>query len=95
MANLSRSGAGEGLMKQQPVGDSIWGSCHLAGVTLLLSAVDLRLVITFFSKEQVSFNFMAAIPICNDFGAQKIKAATVSPSICHELMGPDAMILVF
>ena len=47
------------------------------------------------SKEQVSFNFMAAIPICNDFGAQKIKAATVSPSICHELMGPDAMILVF
>ena len=29
---------------------------------------------------------------------QKIKSATVStvsPSICHEMMGPDAMILVF
>ena len=26
---------------------------------------------------------------------QKIKSATVSPSICHEVMGPDAMILVF
>ena len=25
----------------------------------------------------------------------KIKLATVSPSICHEVMGPDAMILVF
>ena len=25
----------------------------------------------------------------------KIKSATVSPSICHEVMGPDAMILVF
>ena len=25
----------------------------------------------------------------------KIKSATVSPSICHELMGLDAMILVF
>ena len=25
----------------------------------------------------------------------KVKSATVSPSICHEVMGPDAMILVF
>ena len=25
----------------------------------------------------------------------KIKYATVSPSICHEVIGPDAMILVF
>ena len=25
----------------------------------------------------------------------KIKSATVSPSICHEVMGPDAMILVY
>ena len=41
---------------------------------------------------------MAAITICSDFGAPKIKSATVStvsPSICHEVMGPDAMILVF
>ena len=27
--------------------------------------------------------------------APKIKSLTVSPSICHEVMGPDAMILVF
>ena len=26
---------------------------------------------------------------------KKIKSVTVSPSICHEAMGPDAMILVF
>ena len=41
---------------------------------------------------------MAAITICSDFGAQKIKSATistVSPPICYEVMGPDAMILVF
>ena len=25
----------------------------------------------------------------------KIKSATVSPSICHEVMGPDAMIFIF
>ena len=41
---------------------------------------------------------MAAITIYSDFGAQKIKSATVSTvssSVCHEVMGPDAMILVF
>ena len=40
---------------------------------------------------------MVAVTICSDFGAQKIKPATVStvfPPICHEVMGPDAMILV-
>ena len=40
---------------------------------------------------------MAAITICSDFEPQKIKADTVSmvsPSISHEVMGPDAMILV-
>ena len=38
---------------------------------------------------------MAAITICSDFGAPKIKSDSVStdsPSISHEVMGPDAMI---
>ena len=51
----------------------------------------------FSSKEQASFNFIAAVNICSDFGAPKIKSLTVSiisPSIYHEVMGPDAMILV-
>ena len=46
----------------------------------------------------MSFNFMAAITVCSDFGPPKIKSVTVSivsPSICYEVMGPDAMILVF
>ena len=37
-------------------------------------------------------------PFAVIFGAQKIKFVTVymvSPSICHEMMGLDAMILVF
>ena len=41
----------------------------------------------------MSFNFMAAVTIYSDFGVQKIKSvtvSTVSPSICHEVMGPDA-----
>ena len=50
------------------------------------------------SKEKASFNFMAEITICSDFRAQKIKpdpVSTVSPSISHEVMGPDAMIFIF
>ena len=41
-------------------------------MTLLFNMLS-RLVIT--CKEQVSFNFMAAITICSDFGAQKIKVS--------------------
>ena len=40
---------------------------------------------------------MAAVIICSDFGEQE-KSVTVSivfPSICHEVMGPDAKIWVF
>ena len=50
------------------------------------------------SKEQASFNFMAAVTICSDFGAPQKRSdtlSTVSPSISHEVMGPDAMIFVF
>ena len=41
---------------------------------------------------------MAAITICSDFGAQeneKCHCFLVSPSIWHDMMGPDAMILGF
>ena len=41
---------------------------------------------------------MAAVTICTDFGAQKNKISHYfhcSPSVCHEVMGLDAMILVF
>ena len=50
-----------------------------------------RLVITFLPRSK-HLNFMAVITICSDCGAPKIKSVTVSPSICHEVMGPDAMI---
>ena len=42
---------------------------------------------------------MAAVTIGSDFGTKKnIKSVTipiVSPSICHEVMGLDAMIVLF
>ena len=56
-----------------------------------------RYAITFLPRSKCFSNFMDAVTICSDFGARIIKSATVStvsPSICHEVMGPDAMILV-
>ena len=56
------------------------------------------LVIVFFSKELLSFNFMAAVTICSDFGAPQNKVChcfNFSQSVCHEVMGLDAVILVF
>ena len=41
---------------------------------------------------------MAVVTVCSDFGAQENKIChcfPLFPSICHEVMGPDAMILVF
>ena len=41
---------------------------------------------------------MAAVTICSDFDAQENKVSYCFycfPSICHEVMGPDAMIFVF
>ena len=52
-----------------------------------------RLVITFLARTKC-LNFMAAVTICSDFGAPKMPVP-VSKSICPEVMGPDAMILVF
>ena len=42
---------------------------------------------------------MAAVTIYSDFGAplqiKSVTVSTLSPFICHEVMGSDAMILVF
>ena len=38
---------------------------------------------------------MAAVTICSDFGVPKNKLCHCFPIYCHEVMAPDAMILVF
>ena len=43
----------------------------------------------------MSFNFMQQSPSAVILEPQKIKSVTVSPSVCHEVMGPDAMTLDF
>ena len=53
-----------------------------------------RLVITFLLQSKHLLISWLQSPSAVILEPQKIKSATVSPSICHEVMGPDAMIFV-
>ena len=53
-----------------------------------------RLVITFLPKSKRLLISWLQSPSAVILEPPKIKSATVSPSICHEVMGQDAMILV-
>ena len=54
-----------------------------------------RLVITFLPRSKRLLISWLQSPCAVILEPRKIKSATVSPSICHEVMGPDAMIFVF
>ena len=57
-----------------------------------------RLVIAFLPKSKHLLISWLQSPSTGILGTKKIKSATVSTgssSICHEVMGPDAMIFVF
>ena len=66
----------------------------LGKVMSLLFKTLSRFVIAFLLRS----NYMATVTVHSDLGAQENKArhyCHCSPFICYEVMGPDAMILVF
>ena len=66
-------------------------------ISLLFNILS-RLVITFLPRSKHLLISWQQSPSAAILEPQKIKLATVftvSPSICHEVMGPDAMIFVF
>uniref|UniRef100_A0AC11EL88 Uncharacterized protein n=2 Tax=Ovis aries TaxID=9940 RepID=A0AC11EL88_SHEEP len=66
-------------------------------ISLLFNMLS-RLVITFLPRSKRLLISWLQSPSAVILEPPKIKSATVStvfPSICHEVMGPDAMILVF
>ena len=66
-------------------------------ISLLFNMLS-RFVITFLPRsKRLSASWLQS-PFAVILKPKKIKAVTVSivsPSICHEMMGPDAMIFVF
>jgi len=66
-------------------------------MSLLLNMLS-RLVITFLPRSKCLLISWLQSPSAVILEPRKIKSAivsTVSPSICHKVMGPDAMIFVF
>ena len=66
-------------------------------ISLLLNTLS-RLVITFLPSSKRPLISWLQSPSAVILEPRKIKSATVStvsPSICYEVMGPDAMIFVF
>ena len=64
------------------------------GMSLLFNILS-RLVITFLPRSKSLLISWLQLPSAVILEPRKIKSATVSLSVCHEVMGPNAMILVF
>ena len=64
-------------------------------VMSLLFNVLSRLVMTLLPRSKHLLNLLLQAPSAVILEPRKIKSATVFTSICREVMGPDAMILVF
>ena len=57
-----------------------------------------RLVITFLPRSKhllISWLQSPSVVILEPPKVKSVTVSTVSPSICHEVMGPEAMILLF
>ena len=70
----------------------------VGNVLSLLFNMLSRLVITFLPRSKCLLISWLQSPSEVIFEPKKVKSVTVSivsPSICHELMGPDVVILVF
>ena len=63
-------------------------------MSLLLNMLS-RLVLTFLPRSKPLLISWLQSPSAVILEPPKILSATVSPSICHEVIGPDAMIFVF
>ena len=63
-------------------------------MSLLFNMLSRLVCHSFSSKDKASFNFMAAVTLLSDLGAQenKIYHRFHFFPICHEVMGPDGMI---
>ena len=63
-------------------------------MSLLFNTLS-RFPITFLPRSKCLLISWLQSPSTVILEPPKIKSVTVSPSICHEVMGPDAVILVF
>ena len=80
----------------KPIALTVWTFVNKV-ISLLFNMLP-RLLITFHPRSKHLLISWLQSPSAVILEPQKIKSdtvSTVSPSICHEMMGPDAMILIF
>ena len=75
--------------------DAIYGVTQSRTQLKRLSSSSSRLVIAFLPRSKCLLISWLQSPSAVTLEPQNIESLTVSPSICHEVMGPDAMIFVF
>ena len=105
---LSRVSSNTSVQKHQFFGAqlSLWPNSHIhiwplkkqtfvSKVMSLLFKMLSRLVVAFLPGTKHLLISWLQSPSAVSLEPQKIKSATVSPSICHEVTRPDAIILVF
>ena len=88
-------GANPGLLQCRRILYQLSHQGSLGSAMSLLFNMLSRLVIAFLPRRNRLLISWLQSPSVVILEPHKIKSATVSPSICHEMMGPDAMILVF
>ena len=79
-------------------GYSPWGCNELDMTEQLHFHFHFRLVITFLPRSEcllISWLQSPSALILEPPKMKSVTVSTVSPSVCHKVMGPDAMILVF
>ena len=86
------------ILHQTWTGDSSYMILYMFQCHSLLFNMLSRLVITFLPRSKRLLSSWLQSPSTVILEPSKIKSLTVSivsPSICHEVMGPDTMIFVF
>ena len=73
---------------------ALTGQIFVGKVISLLFNMLSKLVIAFLPRSKCLLILWLQSRSAVILEPKKIKSVTVSPSICHEVMGPDAMILV-
>ena len=71
------------------------GTCQQSDVCFLIHGLGIRFSSKELPRSKCLLLSWLLSPSSVILEPEKIKSATVSPSICHEVMGPDAMIFVF
>ena len=64
-------------------------------MSVLFNMLSRLVIIAFLPRSKCLLISWLQSPSAVILEAPQIKSLTVSPSICHEVMGPDAVILVF